>query len=64
MIINPFDAKGSNQVQIELYSYFLYLYCLNISVFHTSILTQEHATGIDGKTVTHQHPITYVSGLF
>ena len=28
------------------------------------MLTQEHTTFINGKTVTHQHPITHVSGLF
>ena len=30
----------------------------------SAILTEEHTTIIDGKTVTHQHPITYGSGLF
>ena len=28
------------------------------------MLTQEHNTSIDGKVVSHQHPITYISGLF
>ena len=28
-----------------------------------TFLTQEHTTNVDGKTVTHQHPITYISGL-
>ena len=30
----------------------------------SAMLTQEHATVIDSKTLVHQHPITYVSGLF
>ena len=34
MAINSFNAEGSNQVHIELDSYFLYPYCLKISVFH------------------------------
>ena len=28
------------------------------------VLTQEHATDIDGKTLLHQHPIAPVCGLF
>ena len=28
------------------------------------VLMQEHTPIIDGKTLKHQHPITYVSGLF
>ena len=30
----------------------------------STVLTQEHATIIDDKTLSHQHPITYNSGLF
>ena len=30
----------------------------------SAMLTQEHTTVIVGKTVTHQHPMTNVSGLF
>ena len=30
----------------------------------SAILTQENNTVIDGKTITHQHPITVASGLF
>ena len=33
-VFNPFDSEGSNQVPIEMNSYFLYSYCLNISVFY------------------------------
>ena len=29
-----------------------------------SVLTQKYNTSVGGKTVSHQHPITYVSGLF
>ena len=29
----------------------------------STVLTQEYTTVIDGKTVTQQHPITYVSDL-
>ena len=28
-----------------------------------TVLTQEHASVIDSKTIKHQHPITYSSGL-
>ena len=30
----------------------------------SAVLTQEHTTIIDGKTLVHQHTVTYVSGLF
>ena len=30
----------------------------------STVLTQEHTTVIDGKTSSHQHPISYVSGFF
>ena len=28
------------------------------------VLTKEHTTSIDGKIVSHHHPMTYVGGLF
>ena len=30
----------------------------------STILPHKHGTVTDGKTLSHQHPITYVSGLF
>ena len=30
----------------------------------SAVLTQEHTISNDSKLVGHQHPITYVSGLF
>ena len=30
----------------------------------SAVLKQEYTTSIDGKAVSHQHQITYVSGIF
>ena len=30
----------------------------------SAMLKQKHTTATDGKTLIHQYPITYVSGLF
>ena len=43
----------------------LYILFMDVSKYAwPSVLMQYHTSIINGKTLKHQHPITYVSGLF
>ena len=42
--------------------YILFMYTSNYA--WSEILTQEHESTTEGKTITHQHPITYTNRMF
>ena len=59
------DALMKSSIFVSSDPYKPYTLFMDASKYAWStMLPQEHTTSIDGKTVAHQCPITYISGLF